>query len=101
VFSAALLFGFNALSLIPESFGMNISETATNVISIGTFILMYTKGFFYLAVNVYEKIRAWLEIKDGTVFDRAIIENMKISRPTSDINTDIVNHERTETDGRG
>ena len=78
VLSFAILVGFNALALIPEGFGANISELAKSGISIAAFVLLYAKGFYKLAIDVYEKIRGWFEMPDKTKFDAAALENIAV-----------------------
>lgn len=91
---AVIVFSFNLISLGLDQFGeISVSDTVLSIISIGTFIMLFTKGFIITAVDVYGKIRDLFEIKDNTTFDTEAVANMAISRPADEYNTDTVDHE--------
>lgn len=88
-----IVVAFNLFAYGLEQYNVEISATITSIISVGTFILLFAKGFATTAVDVYTKIRALFEIKDNTEFDLETIANMAIERPRDEFNADTVNHE--------
>lgn len=88
-----IVVAFNLVAFGLQQYNAEINQTIVSIISVGTFILLFAKGFAATAVDVYTKIRALFEIKDNTEFDLEVIANMAITRPPDEFNTDVVNHE--------
>ena len=85
---AGIVVAFNLLFYGIEQFNVEIKDMVTPIISTGTFILLFIKGFVQTAVDVYGKIKALFEINDKTEFDMTELEEYAYTAPG-----DIVSHE--------
>ena len=64
IISIALVVCFNILTIILETLGITIPETATTVTTIGSFIVLYIKGFIQTVNDLFLKIKGWFGIND-------------------------------------
>lgn len=83
-----IVVAFNLLIIGIEQFNVEIKEMVVSVISLGTFILLFIKGFVQTAIDVYNKIKALFEINDKTEFYTTDLMGFQYTTPD-----DIVNHE--------
>ena len=68
VVTASIVCGFGFLQLGAEKFGLVISDTVTDVISITSFLLLFSDGFIKIAKDVYDKIKEVFELGTETIF---------------------------------
>ncbi|MBR2679312.1 MAG: hypothetical protein IKE23_00860 [Exiguobacterium sp.] len=68
VVTASVVCGFGFLQIGAEEFGLVISDTVTDVISITSFLLLFADGFVKVAKDVYDKIKEIFELGTETVF---------------------------------
>jgi hypothetical protein len=68
--------------LIAAEFGAEIGEEVTTIlastVSVWLFIRLFIKGFIQSWQKIYSNVRGWLEIKDTTEFDRAVLDTLKV-----------------------
>ena len=69
VVTASVVVGFNLLQTGAQKYGLEISDTVTNVISIASFLGLFAGGFVAVAQDVYAKIKAMFEIGTELHFD--------------------------------
>lgn len=68
VVMACVVCGFCLLKVGSEAFGLSISETATDVISIASFLMLFANGFISVVKDVYSKIKEVFELGTENFF---------------------------------
>ncbi len=59
-----IVIAFNLIALGLNEFDEQISRTLIDAVSVGTFILLFSRGFVQTALGVYEKLKDLFEIGD-------------------------------------
>ena len=62
VVTACVVIGFNLLQIGAQLYGMEITDSVTNVISIASFLALFAGGFTSVVQDVHDKIKAIFEI---------------------------------------
>ena len=72
VYGALIAIGLGLLAAVVGYFGAEIPANVTGLVSVALFALLFVKGAYQRALNLYNKIKDRGEIKDNT--DTAAIE---------------------------
>lgn len=69
IVTACVVVGFNLLQMGAQMFGLDITDSVTNVVSIASFLALFAGGFVSVVQDVYEKIKAIFEISTALKMD--------------------------------
>ena len=69
VVTACVVIGFNLLQMGAQMFGLELTDSVTDVISIASFLALFAGGFVGVVKDVHDKIKAIFEISTALKVD--------------------------------